>query len=183
MKSNSSFPSIQPPFLREALVSLGVTPECLTVQSDEYFDDPLRGFADLDYALRIRGAGDRYWLTFKGPNLDATAKMRKETEVSLADRLAAETMKQIFMDMGFQEIAKVKKTRERMSLNWLGTPITICLDQVEEVGEFVELEIVAADEGEAELAKSHLRSLAEELKLEGGIRTSYLELLLANRSR
>ena len=92
-------------------------------------------------------------------------------------------MKQIFMAMGFQELATVTKTRERMSLIWLGTPITICLDQVEEVGEFVELEIVAADEGEAELAKSHLRSLAEELKLSGGIRTSYLELLLTKRGR
>ena len=157
-------------------------PERLTVQSDTYFDDPLRGFSELDFALRIRECGESYWLTFKGPNLDATSKMRKELEVPLVDRPAIETLKQIFTALGFHEIAKVKKTREQMTLCWSGTPISICLDQVEEVGDFVELEIVTADSAEAEVAKSLLHSLAAELKLEGAIRTSYLQLLLTERS-
>jgi adenylate cyclase class 2 len=168
--------------LRAALVALGAKSERLTVQSDVYFDDPLRGFSELDFALRIRESGESYWLTFKGPNLDETSKMRKELEVPLADRPSVETLKQIFTALGFREIAKVNKTREQMKLSWSGTPISICLDQVEEVGEFVELEIVAADSAEAEVAKGLLHSLAGELKLEGAIRTSYLQLLLAERS-
>ena len=168
--------------LRAALVSLGANPERLSVQSDTYFDDPLRGFSDLDFALRIRESGESYWLTFKGPNLDATSKMRKELELPLADRPSVETLKQIFTALGFREIANVSKTREHMTLSWSGTPISICLDQVEEVGEFVELEIVAADSAEAAVAKSLLHSLAAELKLAGAIRTSYLQLLLIERS-
>ena len=168
--------------LRESLVLLGAIPDRLTVQSDEYFDDPLRGFPGLDYALRIRRSGDRYCLTFKGPNLDTTSKMRKELEVPLVDRPAAETLRQIFTAIGYREIEKVNKTREHLTLSRSGTTISICLDQVEEVGDFVELEIVAADEVEAESAKRHLHSLAKELKLTGGIRTSYLELLLSERS-
>lgn len=168
--------------LRTAFVAMGAKPESPTVQSDTYFDDPLRGFSDLDFALRIRESGESYWLTFKGPNLDATSKMRKELELQLADLPSVETLKQIFTSIGFREIATVTKTREQLTLSWSDTKISICLDQVREVGDFVELEIVAPDATEAETAKSLLHSLAEELDLEGSIRTSYLQLLLTERS-
>lgn len=160
---------------------MGAKPERLTVQSDTYFDDPLRGFAELDFALRIRESGESYWLTFKGPNLDATSKMRQELELQLADRPSVETLNQIFTSIGFREIATVAKTRELMTLRWSDTPISICLDQVNEVGDFVELEVVAPGAAEAETAKRLLHSLARDLNLKGSIRTSYLQLLLTER--
>ena len=164
------------------MIELGAKPECLTVQTDLYLDDPLRNFAELDYALRIRKCGESYGLTFKGPNLDATSKTRKELEVALNDDSSAESLNQIFISLGYQEVAKVTKTREQMSLEWSSSTISIALDQVEELGNFVELEIVAADDAAADAARNCLQSLADKLGLEGSIRTSYLELLLAERS-
>ena len=131
-------------------------------------------------ALRIRRSGDDYRLTFKGPNLDESTKLRREIELPLVGDQAAESLRQVFLAIGFRPIVKVNKTREQLFLKWSGVVITVCLDQVEEVGDFVELEIVA-NEAEIERSKVQLHSLAETLKLEGGIRTSYLRLLLDRR--
>ena len=125
--------------LRQKLIELGAKPECLTVQSDLYLDDPLRKFADLDYALRIRKCGENFGLTFKGPNLAATSKTREELEVALHDAAAAETLQKIFTSMGYLEVAKVTKTREQLSLEWSHSTISIALDEVDELGDFVEL--------------------------------------------
>ena len=96
-------------------------------------------------------------MTFKGPNLDESTKLRREIELPLVGREAAESLEQVFLALGFQAVAKVKKTREQLLVKWSGAVITICLDQVEEVGDFVELEIVA-NEAEVEQAKVRLHS-------------------------
>jgi predicted adenylyl cyclase CyaB len=56
----------------------------------------------------------------------------------------------------------------------------ICLDEVEEVGKYVELEILASAES-LNQAKAVLFQTAHELGLQNLERTSYLELLLKKR--
>ena len=69
--------------LRETLLGLGAKPVKVSEQVDEYFNDPLRDFAKMDIALRVRQSDGKFWLTFKGPNLDPSAKIRTEIETPL----------------------------------------------------------------------------------------------------
>ncbi len=167
--------------LRQQFVDLGAIPHSLVDQSDEYFNDPQRDFAKLDMALRIRSFGENCWLTFKGPNLDSTAKVRQEIELPLVDGKAAEKMKRVFEGIGFCSVAKVVKRREELFLDWQDENVHVCLDHVAEVGGFVELELVVENEAKMQDAKQVLMRLAEAIGLTGPIRTSYLELLLRNR--
>ena len=167
--------------LRESLVAMGASPVKVSEQVDEYFNDPLRDFAKMDVALRIRQSDSKMWLTYKGPNLDPTAKIRAEIETPLVDKAAAEQIKQTFIGIGFVSVARVAKQRETLSMDWEGQQVEICLDSVAEVGDFVELERVVETAAEQDAAKQALESLAAKLSLSGSIRTSYLELLLKNR--
>ena len=175
------FPANNLDAIRQALLALGADTRRTSNQTDEYLNDPLRDFAKMDLALRIRQSNDQYFVTFKGPNLDPTAKIRTEIETPLADAEAAAQIKQTFLGIGFYSVAAVTKVRDTMTLEWQSQQIEICLDSVAEVGDFVELEIVVTDPSQKEDAKAALESLAIELGLTGSTRTSYLELLLKNR--
>lgn len=167
--------------LRETLIALGAQTSKVSEQVDEYFNDPLRDFAKMDIALRIRQSDSNLWLTFKGPNLDPSAKIRTEIETPLVDQAAAEQIKQTFIGIGYFSVARVAKQRETLSLEWEGQHVEVCLDTVAEVGEFAELELVVESAAEQDAAKQVLESLADKLGLSGSIRTSYLELLLQSR--
>lgn len=167
--------------VRDRFQQLGADMESTSVQSDEYLNDPLRDFAKLDIAMRIRSCDGKYYVTFKGPNQDATAKIRKEIEMPLVDEAAAAQMKGVFEGIGFFSVAKVVKQRDKMLIDWLGAKVEVCLDDVVDVGQFVELELVVADQSKVNGAKQTLLALADRVGLSGSIKTSYLQLLLKNR--
>lgn len=167
--------------IRQALRAIGAGQSQKSFQSDEYLNDPLRDFAKMDIALRIRQSDEQFFLTFKGPNLDSAAKIRNEIETRLVGAKEAEQIKQSFLGIGFYSVASVKKTRETMHLQWQDQQVEVCLDSVADVGDFVELEIVVENPEQKEQAKSALESLASKLELSDSILTSYLELLLQRR--
>jgi adenylate cyclase class 2 len=178
---SASFPVESIEDVRRQILALGATPKETTVQVDEYLNDPLRDFAKMDLALRIRRSDDQYFVTFKGPNLDPAAKIRTEIETPMVDRVAANMIRDTFLGIGFFSVASVKKKRETLELEWQGHRVEVCLDAVAEVGEFVEIELVVGSRSEMDAAKTALESLAENLGLTDSIRTSYLELLLRQR--
>jgi adenylate cyclase class 2 len=87
----------------------------------------------------------------------------------------------LFVTLGFRPVATVKKTRRIGMLAWDGHEVEVCLDEVEGVGSFLELEIGADDAG-LEAGKAALKSLSQHLGLQSAERRSYLEMLLANES-
>lgn len=151
-------------------------------QSDEYFNHRQLRFELQDIALRIREVDGRHILTFKGPNQDATTKIRTEVEVEFSKEDAGK-MSEMFLGMGMHSVAKVSKTRDTILIRWSGANVEVCLDAVEEVGYFVELEIVAETQDEVPAAKEKLESLAERFGLKDSITTSYLEMLLQARGQ
>ena len=175
------FPISSSADVRQRMVDLGATSHSIFNQSDEYLNDPMRNFAKLDMSLRIRNSDEQYVLTFKGPNLDPIAKIREEIELPLADANTAEQMKGVFEGIGFYSVAKVVKRRELLHLNWQNDNVHVFLDEVVEVGSFVELELVVEDEHQMLDAKQTLLDLAEAVGLTGAIRTGYLGMLLKNR--
>jgi len=149
-------------------------------QSDEYFNHEQLRFEIQDIALRIRSVEDRCILTYKGPNRDAKTKIRDEIEVDLSEEQSAGVIR-VLKGIGLYSTAVVRKTRENYPIQWEGSPVNVSLDTVEEVGCFVELEIVAEAEQEVPAAVKKLESLASELSLSESTTTSYLEMLLRNR--
>lgn len=162
----------------ERLAGKGIELMPAIEQSDEYFAHPCRDFAQTDEALRIRSVGDRSYVTYKGPKLDATTKTRREIELPLdaMDRGGKDFAK-LLAALGFLPVAVVRKERRPFHLERGGRKIEGALDCVDGVGTFVELEIVA-DETGLGAARQVIAALAMDLDLGASERRSYLELLL-----
>ena len=107
--------------IREKLQLLGAISEGLSIQTDEYFNDPKRNYAELDLAVRIRQSDEKFWLTFKGPNLDPKAKIRKEIEVPLQDSVAAERMQGVCWEWVWFQLLKLLKVAKNLLV------VLICL--------------------------------------------------------
>lgn len=146
-------------------------------QVDTYYGAPHRTFAETDEALRVReetpaDGASTYALTYKGPKVDADSKAREEHESGIAD---PEAIDAALRALGFDPAATVRKDRERYRLSGY----TVTLDDVEGVGEFVEVE----REGEAgdvdDLRAGAFAVLGDlDLDPDDQVRRSYLGLLL-----
>lgn len=148
--------------------------------ADAYFNAPHRDFAQTDEAFRVRRIGERNFITYKGPRIDWATKTRTEIEIPLGDgQMAADDCGRMFQALGFRPVAIVKKHRRVFEFTRGGFDLEVCLDEVDQLGRFVEVEIMA-EESQLEAARGVLLRCATELGLVESERRSYLELLLAN---
>jgi len=143
------------------------------VQADVYYAHPDRDFGATDEALRLRTENDLTVITYKGPKLDEGSKTREELEVSVASH---RTMGTILDRLGFRPVMKVSKRRKVYGIRG----VSVCLDQVEGLGDFVEFEYEGED---LERGKSVIWQLMRDLGVEGNERRSYLELIMAQGRR
>ena len=147
-------------------------------QVDTYFAHPSRDFAKTDEALRIRRTGDQNFVTYKGPKLDSLTKTRRELELSVGTGSTGyEQFAELLVALGFRRVADVCKMRRPGVLSYRGQSVEIALDQVDQVGSYLELEI-SADEAGLDQARRTLLELSADLSLPAPERRSYLELLL-----
>jgi adenylate cyclase class 2 len=161
--------------LRKKLKQDGAALERAVEQTDIYYNAPDRDFAKTDEALRLRNEAGQIFLTYKGPKLDAESKTRKEVEVEVA---GFDGMEDILHSLGYRTTLRVHKTREIYHLDGA----VVCLDRVDGLGDFVELETLATDEGGMEERRDWLIGVMRRLGVEGDlIRESYLEMLLAKK--
>lgn len=150
-------------------------------EEDHYFNAPDRDFGRTDEAFRLRRAGTKNFLTYKGPKTDPQTKTRTEIEVPLASgHESAEAMVRLVECLGYQPTAVVEKNRRVLQIDRNGFVLEICLDDVKDVGRFVELEILVPDD-RLDSARKVMLEAAAELGLNNSERRSYLELLLAKR--
>jgi len=120
------------------------------------------------------------FITYKGPKLDATTKTRHEIELPLASGpLSAGQWDELLAALSFRRVAEVTKVRQIFLVQRGGHTVELAVDQVQDVGDFVELEIVVAEEAQVAPAQQRLATLASELQLAIAQRRSYLEMLLA----
>lgn len=154
--------------VEEKVKKMGAAFEKTETEEDHYFAHPARDFARTDEALRVRSAGGKSFLTYKGPKLGGPAKTRLEHEVAVESGSETEA---ILQELGFRRLGTVKKTRRLYRLG----EVAICLDRVEDLGDFVEMEMLGDDR---QAIEEKLFTLAAELGLSAFITTSYLELLL-----
>lgn len=165
------------------IAALGAASQQIVRQVDTYYAHPVRDFATTDEALRIRRVGESNFITYKGPKLDAATKTRREIELPLAaGKHASAGYDELLEALSFRRVAEVSKVRQIFHLQRGGQTIELSVDQVQEVGDFIELEIVVAGETEIDVAQQLLATLASELQLADNERRSYLELLLEAQS-
>jgi adenylate cyclase, class 2 len=164
--------------LERRLASWGATPSNRLEEADHYFNAPDRDFARTDEVFRLRRVGSANYLTYKGPKRPAAVKSRVELEVPIAggDR-AAEQFVALLKFLGYRHVAIVRKRRRQYQLQRGSFVLTVCLDEVEGLGSFAELEILAPEEQQSEAA-AMLADTASSLGLFEVERRSYLGLIL-----
>ena len=176
------FPVADLAALEQRLRETGATISEPQTELDLYFAHPCRNFAETDEALRIRRRGQSSFVTYKGPKLDRTTKTRREIDLPLPQgEDTAEKWIGLLEALGFTPVGEVRKSRRKAHVAWQDRRVECSLDEVDEVGTFVELELVVEAE-DIEPVKACIASLAAELGLAESERRSYLELLLGCRA-
>ena len=168
------------------LVRLGFMAGDLVRESDIYFTGASHDFKKTDEALRIRRCEnlskrtETAFLTYKGPKLDRVSMTRKELETPVED---PEVMRQILLALGYEELAPVVKLRQYYEPAPDSPPalagIHACADQVEKLGSFLELEVLAGDEADRIPALKRIENILKALgySMEDTTRYSYLGML------
>lgn len=159
--------------LRDKLAAMGAKPEGIQQHLDTYYNSPMRNFATTDEALRIRSVNGKSVLTYKGKKLDSVSKTRQEFETEVD----GDSTRSILIALGFFESGIVRKRREIFSCQGM----TIALDSVEGLEEFIEVEKQA--ETNIEEHRNQIFEFLESLGIrkEDSIRTSYLEMVLKKK--
>ncbi len=153
-------------------------------QIDYYFSSPIHNFAISDEALRLRqiqtiSGKETIEITYKGPKQGKNMKIREEITIAITD---SKNAKEILQYLGFHVFGVVKKKR----MNWFVNDLVISVDEVEDLGSFLEIEIAIASENSEKIRKSKEKIIHFVKKLIPNWsgedeRKSYLEMRLAKQ--
>lgn len=164
--------------VEEKLRRLGFEAGELVEELDLYFSSDVHDFKQADEALRIRKRKNirtgelEAFLTYKGTKLDKVSMAREELETEIGN---GEIGEKILKSIGFREDAPVRKLRQYYYLR----DLTVCVDQVEGLGDFLEAEIMVEEEEKRPSALQQISELLEKLdhRMEETTRISYLSML------
>jgi adenylate cyclase class 2 len=121
--------------------------------------------------LRLRTTGGRHYFTLKQPGDNAQACLEYETEV--ADR---EAMHDAALHMGYKPTVQIIKVRRTATL----ANCSLCVDDVEGIGGFLELERLASDDADAAAEQAELAAFIDSLGIAATrIRETYDTLIHA----
>ncbi|MGQ4912910.1 MAG: class IV adenylate cyclase [Candidatus Thorarchaeota archaeon] len=175
--------------IEAAILAMAGTRMNSETQTDIYFDHPCRSFKDSDEAIRIRSRSSiideppeashpLVELTYKGPKIDSTTKTREEYSVGLGD---VDTASKILESLGFKRVATIVKRRVFFRID----DVILSLDDVDGVGTFLELEMIATGDEQMNTKRASLIQLVRDLGLDpaDSVTESYLELYLKGTPR
>lgn len=177
----AAYPQEATAALAEYLLGKGYCHTAEYRQEDDYYNHPSRNFMETDEAVRLRrtcqGEQDVTVFTYKGKNQSERGQSREELETGVGD---AAIMRKALDRLGFRRVVSVYKTRR----TYCCEDVTVCLDDVEELGSFLEIEIICPDE-QASAAEARLSAMLEELRFASPVEEgrTYLELLLRKRAK
>lgn len=166
-------PALDP--VREQLITKNAIVVGRVHEHDIYYNAPHRDFGVTDEAVRVRYTNDHAVVTYKGPKIKKFGlKAREELNFAVESGQTFETM----LDrLGFTRTLEVNKWRENYKLG----PASICLDTVDELGTFAEIEVITENENDNPTAA--IEQIAREIGVVGEpLLESYLELLLAKKA-
>lgn len=161
------------------LEQCGFSPAGTCREEDVYYNSACYDLTEYDKALRIRRVTDldtgKTWAEFncKGPKLDQVSVSRTELEMRLE---TPEILEQILGELTFLPVScTVRKTR----FTYIRGRITAAVDQVEGLGDYLELEIIGQGEEQRPACLKEIEAAMKELGYEqkDTIRMSYLSML------
>ena len=118
---------------RSAILATGATPlRSRRLQEDALLDTSDEALRRRQCVLRIRSESGKSLLTFKGPVLPGSMKVRDEFETVVGD---SEVMQRVLEELGLHVWFRYEKYREEYAAG----EVTIAIDETP-VGTFVELE-------------------------------------------
>jgi len=159
------------------LEGLGYVKGTTVYEKDTYYNSAYLDLKREDKALRIREHRDvdtnvtKYVLNYKGPKIDDITMTRDETQFEVP---SFEHGNKVINGLGFFEAGKVEKVRIHYELDG----IRCCLDKVTDLGDFLEIEIMAKED-EYDQAVNQIKELLYSLSLDikDTICHSYLSML------
>ncbi|MBP2144023.1 adenylate cyclase class 2 [Methanococcus voltae] len=164
------------------LKDMGFKNSGIKEQIDVYYNGIDRNFRETDEALRIRRSAnlnedlsvidENTYVTYKGKKLDKISKTRVEHETAVED---IDTMDNIFKSLGFKCVKPVRKVRKLLRKVIGATEdeyIEASIDKVDDVGQYLELEITVESFEQKDEALEKLFLVLEEI----GIDRNNLEL-------
>ena len=171
-------PVKNPDDIKEQLRSRGFQEKAIIRECDMYYNSLYHDVKKLGEALRIRKSKDlstgkiQAQINFKGKKLDRISMSRQEYETLIED---PDAMEKILIALGFEPAAGVQKTRCYMEYG----NMTACLDQVDNLGNFLELEMIASRKSMREQYLQTMETFINELgfSMEDTVNTSYLSML------
>lgn len=164
------------------LNQLGAAPTSDEEQEDSYLNHPARDFAQSHEAFRIRRIGTQNRITYKGPRRPGPTKTREEIEIGFTDGPDAfQELSNLFGHLGFRHVATVTKRRRSFHLIHEGVEIEVGLDHVEGLGDFAEVEAIAAGDADIPAAQGAVVGLARILGLDEVEPRSYLRMVLERK--
>ena len=107
------------------------------LQSDIHFDDSNATLTKADRCLRLRrqvvGESTRFFLTYKGAKEKSNYKKRQEIEIEVSD---ADSAQKLLSALGYEQKLCFEKKRRL----WRLGECEVALDQLRELGDFIEIE-------------------------------------------
>ena len=147
------------------LAGRGIVLDAPVLQDDQAFAPRPWDFGDSKLGvsfLRLRTVSGRHWFALKRPMVNAQDCLEYETEV--ADR---EQMHHAVLLMGYRPTVRVAKVRRTGRHG----EISLCLDDVEGAGAFLELERLVPDDADAVQVQDELAAFVASLGIEA-VRTA-----------
>ena len=155
--------------VEQCIVGLGAKLVKQKRQTDKYFGE-INLFKKLGYSflMRVRNEGDKKFLTYKGAESKKDG-VWEEYEFNIDNEIMAEAM---LKAMGLEKIIKVNKKRIEYKLDGL----TICLDAIEDLGCFVEIE----SQDDNDIDKDKLKKIMDKLNIKENqiLHKGYVTMLL-----
>ena len=123
--------------IEHKLGELGARFLCEQSQTDYYFDDVNSTLTKTDQCLRLRKQmvekSESCFLTYKGSKEKSNLKRRKEIESEITD---ADSIHKLLLALGYKQVLIVEKKRRL----WFFCKCEVALDQLPQLGDFVEIE-------------------------------------------
>ena len=168
-----------PEAIKKKLVSMGFIEGEVLTETDTYFDNKNNDVRMSDCALRIRETvnhndGSHFCqINFKGKKYDNKSVTRPEFETGIENAAAVTS---ILNGLGFFPVTpQVIKTRQLLS----SLDVNACIDTVDGLGHYLELESMAENEDEKESKLNKIIQILSDLgySIDDTTTTSYLSKL------
>lgn len=175
-------PVAEPEAVEKRLLAQGFRKTGCIREEDMYYNSTHHDVREHDEALRIRKSTDlltgreRAQVNFKGKKIDRASMSRSEYETEIG---SPDQMEKILSGIGFEPVAGVCKVRQYLTRG----KMTACLDQVENLGDFLELEMLAEDRFLCKKYLDIMQALLEKLGLSMAdtVRVSYLGMIMEKK--